>query len=109
MKSAKRKGTRNEHRSRLLLEAAGYAVTRAAASLGAWDLIQLGVSPTFAPTPCDAGALGQMVSERSRGVADGAQTDPKRPLQTSALTEPPTRSTACSYSSISPLSPRIVS
>ena len=25
-----------------------------------------------APTPCDAGALGQMVSERLRGVADGA-------------------------------------
>lgn len=38
MKGAKRKGTKNEHRSRLLLEAAGYAVTRAAASLGAWDL-----------------------------------------------------------------------
>jgi Holliday junction resolvase len=36
------KGTRNEHRSRLLLEAAGYAVTRAAASLGAWDLIGVG-------------------------------------------------------------------
>ena len=42
MKSAKRKGTKNEHRSRVLLEAAGYAVTRAAASLGAWDLIGVG-------------------------------------------------------------------
>ena len=42
--NAKRKGTRNEHRSRRLLETAGYAVTRAAASLGAWDLI--GVSGT---------------------------------------------------------------
>jgi hypothetical protein len=40
--NAKAKGTRNEHRSRLLLEAAGYAVTRAAASLGAWDLIGVG-------------------------------------------------------------------
>jgi hypothetical protein len=40
--NAKRKGTRNEHRSRLLLEAAGYAVTRAAASLGMWDLIGIG-------------------------------------------------------------------
>ena len=40
--NAKRKGTRNEHRSRLLLEAAGYAVTRAAASLGLWDLIGVG-------------------------------------------------------------------
>lgn len=42
--NAKRKGTRNEHRSARILEAAGYAVTRAAASLGAWDLI--GVGPT---------------------------------------------------------------
>jgi hypothetical protein len=40
--NAKRKGTRNEHRSARLLEAAGYAVTRAAASLGAWDLVAIG-------------------------------------------------------------------
>lgn len=40
--NAKRKGSRNEHRSRLLLESAGYAVTRAAASLGAWDLVGIG-------------------------------------------------------------------
>lgn len=40
--NAKAKGTRNEHRSRVLLEAAGYAVTRAAASLGVWDLIGIG-------------------------------------------------------------------
>ena len=37
--NCKRKGTRNEHRSAEILEAAGYRVTRAAASLGAWDLI----------------------------------------------------------------------
>jgi Holliday junction resolvase len=37
-----RKGARNERRSRDLLEAAGYAVTRAAASLGDWDLIGVG-------------------------------------------------------------------
>ena len=36
-----RKGARKEHRSRDLLEAAGYAVTRAAGSLGDWDLIGL--------------------------------------------------------------------
>ena len=40
--NAKRKGTRNEHRSMRLLEAAGYAVTRAAASLEAWDLVGIG-------------------------------------------------------------------
>lgn len=38
------KGRRIEHRSRRLLEAAGYAVIRAAASKGAWDLV--GVSST---------------------------------------------------------------
>lgn len=40
--NAKRKGTRNEHRSMILLEAAGYRCTRAAASLGAWDIIGIG-------------------------------------------------------------------
>lgn len=39
---AKAKGTRNEHRSMCLLEAAGYSGTRAAASLGAWDIIGIG-------------------------------------------------------------------
>jgi Holliday junction resolvase len=37
--NAKAKGSRNERRSIRLLEAAGYACTRAAASLGAWDII----------------------------------------------------------------------
>jgi hypothetical protein len=40
--NAKRKGTRNEHRSMMLLEAAGYSCTRASASLGAWDIIGIG-------------------------------------------------------------------
>ena len=40
--NAKAKGTRNEHRSIVLLEAAGYACTRAAASLGVWDIIAIG-------------------------------------------------------------------
>ncbi len=40
--NAKRKGTRNEHRSIRLLEADGYRCTRAAASLGAWDIIGIG-------------------------------------------------------------------
>ena len=37
--NAKRKGTRNEHRSIRILEAAGCACTRAAASLGVFDVI----------------------------------------------------------------------
>jgi hypothetical protein len=40
--NAKRKGTRNEHRSICLLEKAGYQCTRAAASLGVWDVIGIG-------------------------------------------------------------------
>ena len=37
----KRKGTRNEHRSRALLEASGYRVFRSGGSLGEWDLVAL--------------------------------------------------------------------
>ncbi len=37
--NSKAKGTRNEHRSMQLLEAAGYACSRSAASLGAFDII----------------------------------------------------------------------
>ncbi len=40
--NAKRKGTRNEHRSIRLLESLGYQCTRAAASLGVWDIIGIG-------------------------------------------------------------------
>lgn len=40
--NAKRKGTRNEHRSIALLEADGYQCTRAAGSLGAWDIVGIG-------------------------------------------------------------------
>jgi hypothetical protein len=44
VRNAKAKGSRNEHRSARILEAAGYRVTRSSASLGAWDLI--GISAT---------------------------------------------------------------
>jgi len=37
--NTKRKGTRNEHRSKRLFEKEGFRVTRAAASLGEWDLV----------------------------------------------------------------------
>ena len=40
--NTKRKGTRNEHRSMELFEAAGYRCTRAAASLGEWDFVGIG-------------------------------------------------------------------
>ena len=40
--NAKAKGTHREHRSIVLLEAAGYRCTRAAASLGAWDIVGIG-------------------------------------------------------------------
>lgn len=41
MKTAKRKGTRAEHKAIALLEAAGYRCTRAAGSLGVWDVIAI--------------------------------------------------------------------
>jgi Holliday junction resolvase len=42
--NCKAKGARQELRSKAILEAAGYAVTKAGASLGVFDLI--GISPT---------------------------------------------------------------
>src|SRR2546422_439967 len=41
MRSAKRKGTRNEHRTIELLERSGYRTTRAAGSFGVWDGISV--------------------------------------------------------------------
>ena len=40
----KAKGTRNEHRSMRLLELTGYRCTRAAGSLGEWDVIGIGTT-----------------------------------------------------------------
>ncbi len=42
--NTKRKGGKNERRSMAVLEAAGYACCRSAASLGAWDIIGIGSS-----------------------------------------------------------------
>jgi hypothetical protein len=63
--NAKAKGNRNEHRSRRLPETAGYCVTRAAGSLGAWDLVAIGstdvclvqVKSNRAPAPAEREAL----------------------------------------------------
>jgi hypothetical protein len=40
--NCKAKGTKNEHRSIAILEAAGYQCCRSAASLGAWDIVGIG-------------------------------------------------------------------
>jgi len=40
--NAKAKGTRLEHKTMRRLEDDGYSCTRAAASLGAWDIIAIG-------------------------------------------------------------------
>jgi Holliday junction resolvase len=40
--NCKAKGTRAEHRAMRILEAAGYVVTRASASLGLFDVIAIG-------------------------------------------------------------------
>jgi hypothetical protein len=42
--NAKKKGSRNEYRSMRLLEASGYACTRAAASLSVFDIIGIGAT-----------------------------------------------------------------
>ena len=42
--NAKAKGTKNEHKSIRLAEALGYQCTRAAGSMGAWDIICLSKS-----------------------------------------------------------------
>ena len=39
--NAKAKGNRQEHRAMRILEAAGYACTRAAASLGVFDIVAI--------------------------------------------------------------------
>lgn len=39
--NAKAKGNRQEHRAMKILEAAGYACTRAAASLGVFDIVAI--------------------------------------------------------------------
>lgn len=44
IKNAKAKGSRNEHRSMAVLEAAGYRCTRSAASLGEWDIVGIGTT-----------------------------------------------------------------
>ena len=43
IKNTKAKGSRQEHRSIAYLEKFGYRCTRSAASLGAWDIVGVGV------------------------------------------------------------------
>ena len=42
--NCKRKGNRNEHKSIALLEKQGYKCTRAAASLGTFDIVAIGAT-----------------------------------------------------------------
>jgi Holliday junction resolvase len=77
--NAKRKGTRNEHKSRRLLETAGYCVTRAAGSLGAWDLVGIGptdvvllqVKSNRPPAPAEREALKLFPCPTSRCRTNG--------------------------------------
>jgi hypothetical protein len=60
-----RKGNRNERRSRDILKASGYQVTKSGGSLGAWDLIGIGsvdcvlcqVKTRFWPGPAEMETL----------------------------------------------------
>ena len=44
IKNTKAKGSRQEHRSIAYLEKLGYRCTRSAASLGAWDIVGVGLT-----------------------------------------------------------------
>lgn len=44
--NTKAKGSRNEHKAMRILEASGYACTRAAASLGVFDIVAVGPQGT---------------------------------------------------------------
>lgn len=61
IKNTKAKGSRNERKSRDLLESVGCSVVKAGGSLGAWDLV--GVSPI-------GGYLVQVKSNRRPGSVE---------------------------------------
>lgn len=62
------KGARTEHKSRDLLAAAGYVVTRAAASKGAFDLVAIGADDVLLvqvkanrwPSPAEMAAMAAL-------------------------------------------------
>ena len=70
--SAKAKGTRNEHRSIRLLESAGYQCTRAAASLGAWDIVGIGSTDVVLVQVKTRDWPGSVEMETLRGFAASA-------------------------------------
>ena len=80
----KAKGSRNEHRSMQLLEATGYRCTRAAASLGAFDIISIGskdvvlvqVKSRDWPGAEELETLPAFPSPKKRNRTDGAQCQP---------------------------------
>ena len=78
--NAKAKGTKNENRSRAVLEAAGYAVTRSAASLGAWDLIGLGSRDIILCQVKNRSMAGQHRARAAEGFL------PRRPTPASSST-----------------------
>ena len=59
--NGKAKGSRSEYKSKALLEAAGYLVTKAGASLGMWDLIGI---------RADGFVVCQVKSSRWPGLAE---------------------------------------
>ena len=82
------KGRKQEHRSKALLESVGYRVTRAAGSMGEWDLV--GIGPTDVvlvqvrtrdwPGPLERGALAEfpVPPDTRSSCIDGAH-EPRLP------------------------------
>ena len=58
--NTKRKGSSREHKTMQRLEGVGYSCTRAAASLGEWDVIAVG--------PCDVRLIQVKANEWPRSV-----------------------------------------
>jgi len=77
--NAKAKGSRNEHKSIKLLEAAGYRCTRAAASLGIFDIVAIGADELpqahsrVERSPARAGSEGDL----NQGEGSGQRQEAK--------------------------------
>jgi hypothetical protein len=72
---SKRKGTRNEHKAIQILEAAGYHCTRAAGSLGLFDIVAIsrqGIRLVQVKTNRDAAPAEREAIELFEGVPPGA-------------------------------------
>jgi len=75
---AKRKGNRNEHKAIAILEAAGYSCTRAAGSLGMFDIVAIsrqGLRLVQVKSNRDAAPAEREAIELFDGIPPGASKE----------------------------------